>query len=213
MTGHYIDWKDVANSQFSKAVALTLTLVLFVMMVAPKNETKKQKFSTTEMELVNLPDDIRQKVEQPQTEVNVSVDISISDELGTSPVDIEAYEQAISQIGDIYSTSSGNASRGEDRPVDFVPYDDPPEIIGVISPVYPEFARKAGVQGTVILEVEVYRDGVIGDIRVKKSVQPGPGGLDEAAIAAVRKIRFQPGKSSGQAVDTTVIVPIEFTIN
>ena len=212
MTGHFDDWKDYANSQFSKAVALTLTLILFVMMVAPKIEAKKQKFSSSEMELVNVPDDIRAKVEQPQTEVSVSVEISISDELGTSPVDIEAYEQAISQIGDIYATS-GNASRGEDRLVDFVPYDDPPEIIGVISPVYPEFARKAGVQGTVILEVEVYKDGVIGGIRVKKSVQPGPGGLDEAAITAVRKIRFQPGKSSGQAVDTTVIVPIEFTIN
>ena len=212
MTGHYDDWKDYANAQFSKALALTLTLILFVMMVAPKIEVKKQKFSTSEMELIDIPDDVRAKVEQPQTEISVSVEISISDELGTSPVDIEAYEQAISQIGDIYATS-GNASRGEDRLVDFVPYDDPPEIIGVISPVYPEFARKAGVQGTVILEVEVYKDGVIGDIRVKKSVQPGPGGLDEAAITAVRKIRFQPGKSSGQAVDTTVIVPIEFTIN
>jgi len=44
-------------------------------------------------------------------------------------------------------------------------------------------------------------------------VQPGPGGLDEAAIEAVRKVRFQPGKSSGNPVDTTVIVPIEFKLN
>jgi len=212
MTTMQYDWKDYANAQFSKAVALSLVFMLFAMMVTPKIESKKQKFSSSEMELVNIPLEKREKVEQPQTEVSVAVDISISDELGTSPVDIEAYEQAISQIGDIYSTTS-NSGKGEERMVEFTPYDDAPVVIGSISPVYPDFARKAGVQGTVILEVEVYSDGVIGDIRVKKSVQSGPGGLDEAAIAAVRKVKFQPGRSSGRPVDTLLIIPVEFSLN
>lgn len=212
MTTMQFDWKDYANAQFSKAVALSLVFMLFAMMVTPKIESKKQKFSSSEMELVNIPLEKREKVEQPQTEVSVAVDISISDELGTSPVDIEAYEQAISQIGDIYSTTS-NSGKSEERMVEFTPYDDAPVVIGSISPVYPDFARKAGVQGTVILEVEVYSDGVIGDIRVKKSVQSGPGGLDEAAIAAVRKVKFQPGRSSGRPVDTLVIIPVEFSLN
>lgn len=212
MTPMQFDWKDYANAQFSKAVALSLVFMLFAMMVTPKIEAKKQKFSSSEMELVNIPLEKREKVEQPQTEVSVAVDISISDELGTSPVDIEAYEQAISQIGDIYSTTS-NSGKGEERMVEFTPYDDAPVVIGSISPVYPDFARKAGVQGTVILEVEVYSDGVIGDIRVKKSVQSGPGGLDEAAIAAVRKVKFQPGRSSGRPVDTLLIIPVEFSLN
>ncbi len=212
MTTMQFDWKDYANAQFSKAVALSLVFMLFAMMVTPKIESKKQKFSSSEMELVNIPLEKREKVEQPQTEVSVAVDISISDELGTSPVDIEAYEQAISQIGDIYSTTS-NSGKGEERMVEFTPYDDAPVVIGSISPVYPDFARKAGVQGTVILEVEVYSDGVIGDIRVKKSVQSGPGGLDEAAIAAVRKVKFQPGRSSGRPVDTLLIIPVEFSLN
>lgn len=207
-----VDWKDIANAQFSKALALTLALLLFFMMVTPKIETKKQNFSSSEMELVDIPMEQREKIEQPDTEIALDISFSISDELGTDPVDIQAFEQAISQIGDIYATNSANLGQGEDRPVEFTPYDDAPVPIGNISPEYPDFAKRAGVQGTVILEVEVYSDGVVGDIRVRRSVQAGPGGLDEAAIAAVRRIRFQPGRSSGRPVDTLVIVPIEFTL-
>ncbi|MCK9333345.1 MAG: energy transducer TonB, partial [Candidatus Cloacimonetes bacterium] len=98
----------------------------------------------------------------------------------------------------------------DERPANFVPYDDPPVVIGSISPVYPEFAKRNGVQGTVVLEVEVLKDGSVRNIHVKKSV---PGGLDEAAIEAIRKVRFQPGKSSGQPVDVLLIIPVEFKLN
>jgi len=61
----------------------------------------------------------------------------------------------------------------------------------------------------VILEAEVLKDGSVRDIRVRRGVG---GGLDEAAIEAVRKVKFQPGKSSGQPVDCLVIIPVEFRI-
>ena len=69
------------------------------------------------------------------------------------------------------------------------------------------------MQGIVTLEVDVYKDGTVGNIKVVRSVQPGPGGLDEAAINAVKRVRFQPGKSSGNAVDTRVTIPVEFKLN
>lgn len=96
--------------------------------------------------------------------------------------------------------------------VQFVPYDDPPVIIGKLSVNYPDSAKRARIQGTVLLEVEVYADGNVGNIKVMRSAQAGPGGLDEEAIDAVRRIRFQPGRSSGKPVDTTVIIPIEFRL-
>ena len=213
MKANLNDWKDIANAQFSKALALSLALMLFVLMVTPKIEVKKQSFTSSEMELVDIPMEQREKIEQPETEVAIDVAISISDEFGTEPPNIEDLTQIIQSVGDITSTTSANLGQGEDRLVEFTPYDDPPVPIGAISPEYPEFARRAGLQGTVILEVEVYADGVIGDISVRRSVQSGPGGLDEAAIAAVRRIRFRPGMSSGRPVNTLVIVPIEFTLS
>ena len=93
--------------------------------------------------------------------------------------------------------------------VEFVPYEQPPVIVGQLRPEYPDFAKKAKVQGTVVLEVDVYIDGRIGEIRVKRSVP----GLDEAAIEAVRAVKFKPGKTNGKPVNTTVIIPIEFRLN
>lgn len=209
MKQQFTDWKDVANSQFGKALALSLTLMLFLMMVTPKIEVRKQVFKTQQMELVDIPMEEREKIEPPETEVNIEIPLVISDELGTQEVDMATYESAIAQIGNIYSTTSASLNKEDDGPVNFVPYDEPPVVIGNISPVYPEFAQRAKVQGTVVLEVEVLKDGSIRNIHVKRSV---PGGLDEAAIEAVRKVRFQPGKSSGQPVDVLLIIPVEFKL-
>lgn len=60
------------------------------------------------------------------------------------------------------------------------------------------------------MEIDIDRIGSVRNVRVKKSIQPGAGGLDEAAINAVRSVKFKPGKSKGKAVDTTVIMPVEF---
>jgi len=205
------DWKDIANAQFGKALALSLTLLIFGMMVTPKIDVRKQVFKASQMELVDIPMEEREKIEPPETEVNIDVNFEISDELGTEEVDMKAYESVLSTVGDIYATNASSMNAAEDdKPVIFVAYDDPPVVIGTISPEYPDFARRAKQQGTVMLEVEVLKDGSVRDIRVKRSV---PGGLDEAAIAAVRKVKFQPGRSSGQPVDCLVIIPVEFKLN
>lgn len=204
------DWKDIANAQFGKALALSLTLLIFGMMVTPKIDVRKQVFKADQMELVDIPMEEREKIEPPETEVSIDVSFEISDDLGTQEVDMKAYEDAISKIGNIYSTTASSSSVVDDRPVNFVAYDDPPVVIGTIAPEYPDFAKRAKQQGTVVLEVEVLKDGSVRNIIVKRSV---PGGLDEAAIAAVRKVKFQPGRSSGQPVDCLVIIPVEFKIN
>lgn len=205
------DWKDIANAQFGKAIALSLTLLIFVMMVSPKIDVRKQVFKVDQMELVDIPMEERERIEPPQTEVSIDVSFEISDDLGTQEVDMKAYEDAISKIGNIYSTNANTSSTvQDDKPVNFVAYDDPPVVIGTIAPEYPDFAKRAKQQGTVVLEVEVLKDGSVRNISVKRSV---PGGLDEAAIAAVRKVKFQPGRSSGQPVDCLVIIPVEFKIN
>ncbi|MDD4231951.1 MAG: energy transducer TonB [Candidatus Cloacimonetes bacterium] len=211
MKQQYTDWKDQANSQFSKALALSLTMLLFAMMVTPKIEVRKQIFKSQQMELVDIPIEEREKIEPPETEVEIDIPVMVSDILlGTEEVDIEAYQDILNRLGNITETTTSSLSQEDVGPVKFVPYDDPPVVIGSISPVYPEFAKRNGVQGTVVLEVEVLKDGSVRNIHVKKSV---PGGLDEAAIEAIRKVRFQPGKSSGQPVDVLLIIPVEFKLN
>jgi len=85
-----------------------------------------------------------------------------------------------------------------------------PRKIHHVEPVYPEVARRAGVQGTVILEVVVGRDGNVKDIRVLRSA---PMGLTEAAVAAVRQWRFEPSTLGGQPVEVVMSVTVRFTLS
>jgi len=78
------DWKDIANAQFSKALALALALLLFAMMVTPKIEARKHKFTSSQTELVDIPMEQREKIEPPPAEVQIEVPIIISDELSSS---------------------------------------------------------------------------------------------------------------------------------
>jgi len=216
-TNRLIDWKDIANSQFSKAVALAAAIVLFGLLVAPKMETSVKETQTVAAEMIDAPTDTREKEEAPkESEINIEIPM-ISEELATedTPELKQQRALALQQFGDLQQTTTSVLQQhtADERPFDFVPWDDSPVPIGAIKPDYPDFARRARVQGIVTLEVDVYKDGTVGNIKVVRSVQPGPGGLDEAAINAVKRVRFQPGKSSGNAVDTRVTIPVEFKLN
>jgi TonB family protein len=84
-----------------------------------------------------------------------------------------------------------------------------PEAITKVPPNYPDAARAAGAQGTVLVQALVLEDGTVGDWRVVQSVP----GLDEAAVAAVRQWRFKPALNKGVPVAVWVAVPVKFTLH
>lgn len=91
-------------------------------------------------------------------------------------------------------------------------YTRAPKPLLPIVPEYPEIAMKSGMQGVVLLNVLVQKDGVPIQVDVARSIQSGSGGLDMAAIEAVKKARFYPAEKDGQLVDAMVKVPIEFKL-
>jgi TonB family protein len=92
--------------------------------------------------------------------------------------------------------------------LDFHSYDEPPEVVTRIEPVYPEMAREAQIQGKVILHVLVGRDGRVKDLRVVRSVTY----LDMAAVAAVRKWVYKPALKAGKVVAAWIVVPLDFAL-
>ncbi len=72
-----------------------------------------------------------------------------------------------------------------------------PVLIKEVRPVYPEDALRAGVEGTVEVEVTIGTDGKVVDPRVIRSIPM----LNEAALTAVRQWEFHP---LAQAVATTI---------
>jgi periplasmic protein TonB len=74
-------------------------------------------------------------------------------------------------------------------------------------PEYSEEARQAKYQGDVLLSVIVDRDGRTRDIHIARSLGLG---LDEKAMEAVRRWRFEPAMKNGQPVAVLVNIEVKF---
>jgi TonB family protein len=78
-----------------------------------------------------------------------------------------------------------------------------------VRPEYPLLARQMKVQGSVVLDAMIGKDGGIQDLRVVE----GPTILAEAARQAVRQWRFKPYVQDGQAVETQAHITVNFMIS
>ena len=79
-----------------------------------------------------------------------------------------------------------------------------------VRPAYPSAPRRLGIQGTTVLRVHILADGRIGDVRVEHSA--GHPDLDQAAMEAVRRWRFEPARRGADAVAMWVLLPVEFRL-
>jgi periplasmic protein TonB len=103
--------------------------------------------------------------------------------------------------------SGGGVGGGAYRPGGAV---TAPRVLTQVKPKYTSDALLRKIQGTVVLDVIVTRDGRPSEIRVIRSLDPG--GLDEQAVTAVTQWRFEPGRLAGTPVDVLVTVMFDFLI-
>jgi protein TonB len=78
-----------------------------------------------------------------------------------------------------------------------------------VSPGYPLLARQMKVQGSVILQALIGKDGIIQNLRVVS----GPHILASAAEDAVRQWHFKPHIEGSEAVETQAKITVNFTIS
>ena len=92
-------------------------------------------------------------------------------------------------------------------------YEEPPVPVKQVAPRYPRFIKKQGIEGQVWLNVEVLKNGSVGRIEVLKSLNAGKNGLDQAAMKAVKKWKFEPAKNGGKPITVWVKFPLTFSLN
>jgi len=102
----------------------------------------------------------------------------------------------------------------EEEPTFFVAVEEMPEPIGGIGGiqskiVYPEIAKRAGVEGKVYILAFVDENGNVSKAEVVKGIGAG---CDEAAVAAVLQTKFKPGKQHGKAVKVQMSIPVVFKL-
>lgn len=92
---------------------------------------------------------------------------------------------------------------------EFVAFDELPVLLSIQPPSYPELVRQAGIDGTVLVQVLVGKDG-----KVKQSVAvEGPEPLRAEAVRAARTALFKPALQGTSPVEVWVQVPIVFSLN
>ena len=76
---------------------------------------------------------------------------------------------------------------------------------------YPAIAQESGIQGRVICQFTVNRDGSIVDVRAVRS--SGDASLDKEAIRVIQSMpKWKPGKQRGKAVRVNYTVPVTFRL-
>jgi protein TonB len=130
-------------------------------------------------------------------------------------------EQKIASQEDLAQSTPGVSSDGDQQIQVAPPSDDEPafgtyvyaeelpEVITKVNPVYPEMAREANVDGTVMVQALVGKDGKVHDVRVVKSIPL----LDQSAQDAVRQWIFKPALANNKPVAVWVGVPVRFSLH
>lgn len=96
----------------------------------------------------------------------------------------------------------------------YIVVEDPPELIGGRAALqeaaeYPEFAKKAGIEGRVFVQFIVDEQGDVQDPQVTRGVHKL---LDQAAVEAVKEMKFRPARQRGQTVKFQMSLPVTFRL-
>lgn len=213
-----IDRKNTLQKNYLLTMEFGLILSLFLGLVAVKidiNPPEKEKAITVaDQEEIYIEEIIQTKQEikappppRPSVPVEVPNDEIIEEEI----LDIDAELD----LGESYELPPPPKPLQQEETIEdeiFVVVEQPPVLIGGIASIqkriiYPELALKAGIEGRVIVQFVIDKNGNVVDPVVVRGIG---GGCDEEAIRAVKTAKFRPGLQRGRPVNVRYSLPITF---
>ncbi|MCB2212907.1 energy transducer TonB [bacterium] len=197
--------------EISAIVALLLVTVVFLVWKTDRRETAAIEPEETVLEVTDVPYIPPAKLppapERPSLPIE-DPEMPLEDDLTMIESDVYQYPDF-----DVVSMHSF-----EDDPVDFFAVEKRPEMIGGVAALYrymmdnklyPDFARRNGQNGKVLIQFTVGEDGKPYDFEVLGE-RPLGFGFADAAIEAISAMRFTPGMQRDRAVKVRMQQPIEF---
>lgn len=209
-----VDLKLKYQRVFEISIIISLALIIVAFKFFPTFDKEEVKLEGPQ-ELVNVEDVVNTKQESappPPPKPPIPIEAPADDVL--EDIAIGETELNVDEQVSAPPPPPKQEVEEEEEAVFFVAVEETPEPIGGIEAiqkkiVYPEIAKRAGVQGRVFIKAFVNE---VGDV-VKAEVIKGIGaGCDEAAVQAVMQTKFKPGKQRGKAVKVQVSIPIVFKL-
>ena len=192
----YLRWSAVV------AVLLTLVGALISPNYVPNPyKLRQEEFEVVdiqEQEVVELPPPPKEAPPPPKV-IEAAPDDEVAD-------DVEIAD-TLMDINDAIMSSMPVYDSGDEG---FVASSENPQIIHWQKPDYPEMARMAKIEGTVIVKVLVGPDGLVKDAQIVQGVNPS---LNQAALSAARRCKFIPGKQRNIPVKAWMALPFAFRLH
>lgn len=209
-------WKQAAlasaNSRFKArypvymrwALLTSFLIYTIIFLFSPELEITPYKLKEETVTVVDIPDAVDippppKELPKPQVPIEAAPDAEVEEDV----------EIADTLVEDFDSFTPPSAGSGGGAGNNFVAFDTEPELVNYVPPKYSEFAREAGLEGTVIVDVLVGTDGRVKEARIRTSVHSV---LDNAALEAARKALFTPGKQRDIPVEVWVSLPYAFRL-
>ncbi len=205
-----VDLRLKYQKTFEIGLIIALALIIVAFKFFPNVEGPKMVIQATQ-EVVDIEDiDVTKQENRPPPPPRPLIPIEAPSDEALDDVTIQSTEV------DLTKEVAPPPPKQEDSEEEtyFIAVEELPEPVGGISAiqalvVYPEIARRAGVEGTVYVEAFVDENGNVTRTEIKKGIGAG---CDEAAAAAVMKAKFKPGKQRGKPVKVRMSIPIRFRL-
>ncbi|GIV58848.1 MAG: hypothetical protein KatS3mg042_1761 [Rhodothermaceae bacterium] len=200
-------------------IEIGLVLTLLLLIVAFRIDMRAEQtmeFVAEEQEVVQMEEiQQTQQIEKPPPPPRPPVPVEVPDDevLEDDELDLDATLDIDEPLTDL-PPPPPPAEEEEPEPEIFVIVEEMPELIGGLASIqsqirYPEIAKKAGVEGRVIVQFVVDEQGRVVDPVVVRGIGAG---CDEEAIRAVKQAKFKPGKQRGKPVKVKMSLPITFKL-
>jgi protein TonB len=197
--------------ELSTVVGLAFLVLIFQAFKRFDSNVQQQKQLDIKISVQEIPQ--TEQIKRPPSPTRPAVPVESEDSEVPEDATIETTDIDLSELPP--PPPPPTEDEIDDTASIFVAYDEPPEPIGGFAAiqeklVYPEIARKAGVEGRVYVQVIIDEKGNVVKATVTKSL--GNNGCDEAAVLAIKSVKWRPAKQRDKPVKVSVGIPVVFKL-
>ena len=208
--GLQLSANDQFKAQYNKylrwSALVAIVLILIGWLLSPNYVPNPYKLRQEEFEVVDIEEQEVIELPPPPKEappppkvIEAAPDEEVAD-------DVEIAD-TLMDLDSAITSSMPSFDMGDEG---FVASSTNPKIVTWAKPEYPEMARRAQIEGTVIVKVLVGPDGAVKQAVVLQSVNPL---LNTAAIDAAYRCKFVPGKQRNIPVKAWMALSFNFRLN
>lgn len=194
--------------RFSTIGSIVLHLGVVIAFPSFQSDARKPKTKDIIIETVDIPE--TRQIQRPPPPPRPAMPIETENDDVPDDVTIASTDLDLEDVDfDIPPHPSNEEPIAEEEEIlEFFMVEQKPEIVKQVPPEYPEVARKAGIQGAVIVKVLIGTQGQVEEATVLR----GKEILQRAALEAIYQYQFSPAKQNDKPVKVWLTMPIRFQL-